>query len=594
MNLARTRLRGFMSHVDSTIDFPPRGVVVVTGNNGAGKSSIVESVSVGGWGKTLRGSEPWSGDPCALDLTTVEGLETHREVKKGKKTLTWHAKDKQATAYETATKAQDALESVVGSWDVWRRASVFSSADASHFTLATDAERKRLLESILGLERFDVASDRARADAAISAATFTRLDRERAVAEERAVAASEAMDAAEQALTDHDEQRFDDPEKLAEEVAKLKADVTAAEAEGKKLQTMLDGVRSDLAAASAAASKAQGAASAALAKAATAKQSATQARAQLAKLATSETCPTCDGPLSKGKHANLSKAADEAERAALEAAKAATSAQEAAEAEKRESEAAVEELREERDVLSAKGGDVAEKLAKLRGSLSHAQANHDRAKSAKAARDRLLIAFNMSVEKHAGAKQAAKVAKDGAVEADKKKRTYEACARVLGTKGIRSHILGSALGGMEFIANAWLAKLGTGVAMTLSAYTERKSGDGMKDSIGLTLIGADASYGGGHGYKGSSGGERRRVDVALLFALAEVSAAAHGRAPGTLFIDEVFDSLDTDGVAAVSAALRELGTTRCIVVITHNPELVAALKPERHLVVDHGTVRRAA
>jgi hypothetical protein len=39
-------------------------------------------------------------------------------------------------------------------------------------------------------------------------------------------------------------------------------------------------------------------------------------------------------------------------------------------------------------------------------------------------------------------------------------------------------------------------------------------------------------------------GQRRRIDVALLLALAEVSQAASGGEQGTIFADEVLDSLD--------------------------------------------------
>lgn len=578
-----------MSHVDTTFDFPARGVLVLTGDNGAGKSSIVEGVSVGGWGKTLRGTDPWNGDLSNVDMTLADGLETHREVKKAKKTLTWNKKGEGATAYETATKAQDALESLLGSWDVWRRCSVFSSQDASHFTLATDAERKRLLESILGLERFDVASDKARADAAISSATFTRLDRERAVTEERHHAAAQRVDDATAALEAHTSEGNEDPDKLEGEAAELRETIKAETAAGTKLQTMLSGVTRDLAEASRIVSTAQQAASAAASRAAVAKDGATRARAALAKLSTSEACPTCGGALGKGKHKDLQAEADKAEQEALAAATEATKAKEAAEAEAAAAADSLEELREERDGLQKRGGDSAEKLARLRGSLSRTEAERDRARSAKNAEARLQKALDEATAAAGTARTTALTAKNGAVEADKKRRTYEACARVLGTKGVRAHVLGSALGGMEVIANSWLAKLGTGVALALSSYTDKKAG-GQSDSIGLTLIGA----GGGHGYKGSSGGERRRVDVALLLALGEVSAAAHGREPGTLFIDEVFDSLDSDGVAAVSAAIRELSASRCVIVITHNPELVGALKPEQHWVVDHGTLRRAA
>jgi exonuclease SbcC len=58
VNVKKIYMRAFMSHESTTVDLPPRGVVVVSGPNGAGKSSLVEAVSVALWGKSLRGSSP--------------------------------------------------------------------------------------------------------------------------------------------------------------------------------------------------------------------------------------------------------------------------------------------------------------------------------------------------------------------------------------------------------------------------------------------------------------------------------------------------------------------------------------------------------
>jgi DNA repair exonuclease SbcCD ATPase subunit len=66
--------------------------------------------------------------------------------------------------FESKTQAQNALDALIGPYDVWRRSSTFSSQDAAHFSLATDSERKRLLETILGLDIFDTALEECRID----------------------------------------------------------------------------------------------------------------------------------------------------------------------------------------------------------------------------------------------------------------------------------------------------------------------------------------------------------------------------------------------------------------------------------------------
>jgi DNA repair exonuclease SbcCD ATPase subunit len=158
--------------------------------------------------------------------------------------------------------------------------------------------------------------------------------------------------------------------------------------------------------------------------------------------------------------------------------------------------------------------------------------------------------------------------------------------QVLGLRGVRAHVLGKALGGIEQVANGWLARIaGPGLRLHLSAYTEKKTG-GVSDAISLEVDGA----GGGHGYRGASGGERRRCDIALLLALAEVAGAAHGLKPGLILFDEVFDALDDDGVDTVCEVLGELAATRQVVVISHNDRLVARLPKRLHLRVNQGVV----
>jgi DNA repair exonuclease SbcCD ATPase subunit len=97
--------------------------------------------------------------------------------------------------------------------------------------------------------------------------------------------------------------------------------------------------------------------------------------------------------------------------------------------------------------------------------------------------------------------------------------------------------------------------------------------------------------GGGRGYKATSGGERRRIDIAIMLALAEVAQASDNRKVPTMWFDEVFDALDVpDGVDAVVQALEDLSRDRCVVVITHNRELIKTLPADLHLRVQDGVI----
>jgi DNA repair exonuclease SbcCD ATPase subunit len=125
-----------------------------------------------------------------------------------------------------------------------------------------------------------------------------------------------------------------------------------------------------------------------------------------------------------------------------------------------------------------------------------------------------------------------------------------------------------------------------GLRATLRPYVEKKSGS-VVDAISLDIEGAGAGY----GYRAASGGERRRVDVALLLALSEVGQAAQGQSGSTLFLDEVFDALDEGGVAALTDALADLAQDRCVFIISHNMDIIAGVRAAMRIHVEGGAAK---
>lgn len=74
-------------------------------------------------------------------------------------------------------------------------------------------------------------------------------------------------------------------------------------------------------------------------------------------------------------------------------------------------------------------------------------------------------------------------------------------------------------------------------------------------------------------YESFSEGQKRRIDLALLFTWRDIAATKNSVSTDLLIMDEVFDSsLDGDGVEAVTAMMDEVGRDMTIIVISHGSE----------------------
>ena len=561
MNIKSIHLHGLFCHDATDIQFPSSGIVLVTGANGSGKSSLIETVAVAGWGKTLRGTEPWEPGRknCSARVEVTVGDKSKemniRRARLGKKIeLGWDSPGDEGQSFETVTKAQAALENIIGAWDVWRRCSVFSSHDAAHFTRATDGERKRLLEEVLGMDRFDEALTACRAD-------LRQANTQRATAETEVALMTERMRSAEKRLIDAQVslQGID-----ASTGTGTVVDTVPTEAKLVKLRTMQSEGIAELRKVRESQRAADGAGAVSLAQVAQIER--------MLKTIQAETCPTCAQPIPVELRTNLirqSNAAAEAASFAVASAKEAVAG----------SEGLVKDLEDELAGLS-------DQISKLASAVTAAKDQARRAAELSAFRARTVKNLESAASDVSKLKELMLTAQQANETATNTANVLEACEQVLGLKGVRSQVLGKALGGIEAVANSWLQRLiGGDLTLRLLPYSEKKTG-GVADSISIQVNGA----GGGNGYNGSSSGERRRLDVAILLALAEVASAAAGAPAGTLWFDEVFDSLDSDGVERAGEVLRALSAHRCVVVISHSADVVRNLQPDLHLQMEAGKV----
>lgn len=541
MHIREIGMAGFTCHKSTFVELPERGVVVVSGDNGSGKSSLPDAAAWAVWGKTLRGSNPIApGAECAATVASDVAYvsRTRADGKNTRTSLTWHAPGETAAEWPTATKAAEALHSVVGSFDDWAQTSALSSDEAARFTRATDSERKRFLERVLGLERFDAAHAAARADRKAAVADVIDCGHRQREAEQRAVSAGKRADDAEAAL------------------AVLRPGAPPDEARVAALRRVVADYTADLRAAAARLDALRDAAASARERRRTA--------AAAVDLLSSGHCPTCGQGVGDDMVARLRDESDAA-------AEASRRAYEEAERARADVDADVAELRAERSTAEQR---IAEITAAADQHAKHdAVAGRLRAQADAATVDR--------VEAEVAAVAVAGEAKQHGARAEELRVVEE----VLGLRGVRAHLLGRALGAITATANGWLQRLGGGISVELRAQSTQASG-AVVDEIDLHVTGA----GGGRGYRAASSGERRRIDVALLLALAQTAAAARGVEPGTIFLDEVAEHLDADGVAGLADILADFAERRAVVLITHNAELAAQIPAVARWHVEAGEV----
>lgn len=543
MKVQRVEIEGFMRHERTVVALPDTGVILVTGGNGSGKSAIVEAVYWAAWGKTLRGTDPATAPAVRVRLVTDEvAVERARKGQGAAKVAFVRAGNGEEERGSTATKATAALSTIIGDPGVWAHSSVFSSEDAGRFSRATDAERKKLLEAVLGLDRFDGALKACRADLRAAQTKHTEAANAVAVWVTRAEGAATREKDATAALAELGEDASVDPavtEKLAE------------------LRGLLQGVEADLADAKAALRTAENGAGVRKVEAALAEANARKKRLDAG------TCPTCAQAIPATLAAHLAH-----EVATLRAEATKLTAQ--AEAAKEGAAADVEEMQEQRNDLVTAVNRLQERVNAATRSAGLRTRLEDQLRRAQA--DRFTAEATADKAKQDAQALAREVATLGAVE------------RVLGLRGVRAQVVARALGALEAAANAWLSRIvGGAVHLRLTASATSAAGD-PTEKIGLEIDG----IAGGKGYAAASTGQRRRIDVALLLALSEVASAGAGRSPGTLFADEVFDNLDPEGVARVAEALTAMAKERAVVVITHSDALRSALPDARLLRVRDG------
>lgn len=530
----------FAKHDSVSVDLPRKGIVLVTGKNGHGKSTIAEAVAQGVWGKPIRGEYGWRTDAKSGVRIDFEGGHVLRNVSK-KHVLKWRVGDDGAGDYPTRSKSQAELETHVGSFHVWRHACAFHTKDASVFTEATDAERKRLLEDVLELSRVEKAYRKGQDEVRESKKELATAAHKLELAQTKLA----GLEAQKQLLTGEYE---DVP------------DIDAMRAERKEFQRQFDDHKLHHEEWQAALTSARETYGRLDVQFEAAKQRASKFQNM------EHTCSECEQELTE-EHLEKQRLDTSTNMTSIEVlhTKAYHQVQHWKEA--------LEKARLELEDWRAK---LAENATKGRDAVA-AQKRNDARKAKEDTIDADIAAASEEVTKALLVHEAAQ----------RHLQELEAGVQVLSYTGARAGLLAGAVAALESFTNTWLAELGlSDLSVSFDSQSTSKKG-AISDKISFEVHGA----GGGRGYKAASTGEQRRIDIAVLLALGDLAADARGLSDeSTVFFDELFHGLDEEGFEAAVAMLKQLATKRCVVVITHSEALQTALAPDLHLHAENGSI----
>jgi len=150
--LVNIEIENFGNHKKTVLSCN-KGLYVFTGENGAGKSTIIDAIVWCLYARTVRAKSNWkpNNEKTNVVLTFSDGLIISRDTK--------------LYIIESEYKymgrnASNRIVELFGTYKEFMRSFILHKRYLSNFSMATDSEKKNILEGILGFDSFDIAHSR--------------------------------------------------------------------------------------------------------------------------------------------------------------------------------------------------------------------------------------------------------------------------------------------------------------------------------------------------------------------------------------------------------------------------------------------------
>ncbi len=170
------KLRNFMAYQEATLPFQGIHLAALTGDNGAGKSSLLDAMTWAVWGKArvsraddlirLGQSEMEVEFTFSLNENVYRIVRKRDAAKRGRSNLSFQVED--AGGWRTLTEnSLRATEKKINQllrldYETFINSAFLLQGRADEFTTRTPSERKKILSDVLGLELYEQYSDRAK------------------------------------------------------------------------------------------------------------------------------------------------------------------------------------------------------------------------------------------------------------------------------------------------------------------------------------------------------------------------------------------------------------------------------------------------